>query len=57
MHKSFIREVRIGSRQLHEKMQEYGIAHVYEEYDSDHGLLRREQKKKSIPMVVRALTA
>jgi enterochelin esterase-like enzyme len=45
----------LGSRQLVEKFKAFGIKHVYEEYDSDHGLLRREQKKKSIPMVVRAL--
>jgi len=25
-------------------------------YDSDHFLLRREQERKSIPMIVRALT-
>jgi S-formylglutathione hydrolase FrmB len=45
----------LGSRQLHLKLGQYGIKHTYEEYDSNHGLLRREQKKKSIPMVVRAL--
>lgn len=46
----------LGSRQLHQKLNEFGIPHVYEEYDSDHGTLRREQKKKSIPLVVKALT-
>lgn len=46
----------LGARQLHLKLEEFGIEHVYEEYDSDHFLLRREQKKKSIPMVVKALT-
>ncbi len=46
-----------GARQLHEKLKAFGIKHIYEEYDSDHGLLRREQKKKSIPMMVSALMA
>lgn len=45
----------LGSRQLHRKLEQAGIEHVYEEYDSDHFLLRREQEKKSIPMIVRAL--
>lgn len=45
----------LGSRQLHQKLNTFGINHHYEEYDSDHGLLRREQKKKSIPLVVQAL--
>ena len=45
----------LGSRQVHQKLNEFGIEHVYEEYDSNHGLLRREQKKKSIPLVVNAL--
>ncbi len=47
----------LGSRQLSEKLHEFGIKHVYEEYDSDHGLLRREQKKRSIPQVVAALSS
>lgn len=46
----------LGARQLHRKLEGLGIEHVYEEYDSDHFLLRREQERKSIPMVVRALT-
>lgn len=45
----------LGSRQLHLKLDEFGVKHVYEEYDSDHFLLRREQEKKTIPMVVKAL--
>jgi S-formylglutathione hydrolase FrmB len=45
----------LGSRQVHRKLEQCGISHVYEEYDSDHFLLRREQEKKSIPQVVRAL--
>lgn len=45
----------LGSRQLHRKLEAQGIEHVYEEYDSDHFLLRREQERKSIPMVVLAL--
>jgi hypothetical protein len=45
----------LGARQLHQRLNKSGIDHVYEEYDGDHGLLRREQKKKSIPMVVEAL--
>jgi enterochelin esterase-like enzyme len=45
----------LGARQLHQRLDQFGIDHVYEEYDGDHGLLRREQKKKSIPMVVQAL--
>lgn len=46
----------LGSRQLTAKLTQFGIKHHYEEYDSDHFLLRREQKKKSIPMVVEALS-
>ena len=46
----------LGSRQVHRKLEKAGIEHVYEEYDSDHFLLRREQERKSIPMIVRALT-
>lgn len=45
----------LGSRQLHQKLKQFDVPHVYEEYDSNHGLLRREQKKRSIPMVVHAL--
>ena len=45
----------LGARQLHQRLEKFGIEHVFEEYDGDHGLLRREQKKKSIPMVVKAL--
>jgi enterochelin esterase family protein len=46
----------LGARQLHRRLEASGIPHVYEEYDSNHNLLRREQKKKSIPMIVRALS-
>ena len=46
----------LGSRQLHRNLEKAGIEHVWEEYDSDHFLLRREQERKSIPMIVRALT-
>lgn len=45
----------LGARQLHQQLDRFGITHVYEEYDSDHFLLRREQERKSIPMVVAAL--
>jgi enterochelin esterase family protein len=45
----------LGSRQVHRKLAQCDIDHVYEEYDSDHFLLRREQERKSIPMVVKAL--
>jgi S-formylglutathione hydrolase FrmB len=45
----------LGSRQVHRKMEKFGIEHIYEEYDSDHFLLRREQERKSIQLVVRAL--
>jgi enterochelin esterase family protein len=46
----------LGARQLHRNLEKARIEHVYEEYDSDHFLLRREQERKSIPMIVRALT-
>jgi enterochelin esterase-like enzyme len=46
----------LGSRQLHQKLDEFGVTHIYEEYDSDHFLLRWEQKKKSIPMMAKALS-
>lgn len=45
----------LGARQLHQKLDEFGIAHTYEEYDSDHFLLRKEQKRKTIPMLVDTL--
>lgn len=45
----------LGARQLKNKLTEFGIKHVYDEYDSDHFLLRRMQKKKSIPLMLKAL--
>jgi enterochelin esterase family protein len=45
----------LGSRQLHRKLEGLGIEHVYEEYDSDHFLLRRLQEKKAIEMIARVL--
>jgi enterochelin esterase family protein len=44
-----------GSRQLHEELKKHGIDHTYEEYDSDHFLLRRRQELKTIPQMVAAL--
>ena len=46
----------LGARQLHQKLDAFGITHVFDEYDSDHFLLRREQKRKTIPMLVEALS-
>ena len=46
----------LGARQLHARLEGYGIDHVYEEYDSDHFLLRKEQKRKSIPLLAKALS-
>lgn len=46
----------LGARQLHQALDDAGIKHVFDEYDSDHFLLRKEQKRKSIPMLVEALT-
>ncbi len=46
----------LGARQLHAKLEGFRISHVYEEYDSDHFLLRREQKRKSIPLLAQALS-
>jgi enterochelin esterase family protein len=46
----------LGARQLHEELDKHGIEHVFDEYDSDHFLLRWEQKKKSIPMLVKAIS-
>ena len=46
----------LGARQLHQKLDEFGVKHVFEEYDSDHFLLRREQKRKTIPMLDAALS-
>ena len=45
----------LGSRQLHEQLDAHGIDHIYEEYDSDHFLLRRQQELKTIPAMVAAL--
>lgn len=45
----------LGARQLHQALEAAGIVHVFEEYDSDHFLLRREQKRKTIPMLVGTL--
>jgi enterochelin esterase family protein len=44
-----------GSRQLHAELDKHGIDHIYEEYDSDHFLLRRQQELKTIPQMVAAL--
>jgi hypothetical protein len=46
----------LGARQLHAKLNQFDINHIYEEYDSDHFLLRPEQKRKSIPLLAEALT-
>ena len=46
-----------GSRQLHEELNRHAIDHIYEEYDSDHFLLRRQQELKTIPQMVAALQA
>lgn len=46
----------LGSRQLHQKLDEFGIDHIYEEYDSDHFIMRRAQEKKSIPLLAKALS-
>lgn len=45
----------LGSRQVHEQMLKHNIDHIYEEYDSDHFLLRRVQELKTIPQLVTAL--
>jgi enterochelin esterase-like enzyme len=45
----------LGSRQLHEQLDAHNIEHIYEEYDSDHFLLRRQQELKTIPAMVAAL--
>jgi enterochelin esterase family protein len=45
----------LGSRQLHEQLDAHNIGHIYEEYDSDHFLLRRQQELKTIPAMVAAL--
>jgi hypothetical protein len=47
----------LGSRQLHEQLDAHNIDHIYEEYDSDHFLLRRVQELKTIPAMVAALQA
>ncbi len=44
-----------GSRQLHDELLRHNIDHIYEEYDSDHFLLRRRQELKTIPAMVAAL--
>jgi enterochelin esterase-like enzyme len=46
----------LGSRQLHQRLDQHNIPHTYEEYDSDHFLLRREQERKSIPLLIQALS-
>jgi enterochelin esterase-like enzyme len=45
----------LGARQLHEQLDAHQIEHIYEEYDSDHFLLRRQQELKTIPALVAAL--
>jgi enterochelin esterase family protein len=45
-----------GSRQLHDELEKHGVQHIYEEYDSDHFLLRRQQELKTIPAMVAVLT-
>ena len=47
----------LGSRQLVDNLKKNGIDHIYDEYDSDHGMLRRAQKKKSIPLIVKAISS
>jgi S-formylglutathione hydrolase FrmB len=45
----------LGARQLHRALEDAGIDHIFDEYDSDHFLLRKEQKRKTIPMLVETL--
>lgn len=45
----------LGARQLRAELQRLGIEHTYEEYNSDHFLMRRAQKRKSIPLLVKAI--
>jgi hypothetical protein len=47
----------LGARQLHQKLDEFGIQHVYEEYDSDHFIMRRKQEKKTIAALAKVLSA
>jgi enterochelin esterase family protein len=47
----------LGARQLHEELLKHGVEHIYEEYDSDHFLLRRRQELKTIPQLAAALQA
>jgi enterochelin esterase family protein len=46
----------LGARQLHRKLEAQRIAHIYEEYDSDHFILRRHQETKSIPLLAKSLS-
>jgi enterochelin esterase family protein len=46
----------LGARQRHEQLDAHGIEHIYEEYDSDHFIMRRQQEKKTIPMLAKALS-
>ena len=48
--------LHLGARQLHARLDRFNIDHIYEEYDSDHFLLRREQKRKSLPLLAEALS-
>ncbi|HSG18409.1 MAG TPA: alpha/beta hydrolase-fold protein [Anaerolineae bacterium] len=47
--------LQLGARQLHARLERFEVDHIYEEYNSDHFLLRREQKRKSIPLLADAL--
>ncbi len=46
----------LGARQLHEELERHGIEHIYEEYDSDHFIMRRQQEKKTIAMLANVLS-
>ena len=46
----------LGARRIHNQLTELGIEHTYEEYDSDHFLLRRVHELKVLPKLVAALT-
>jgi enterochelin esterase family protein len=45
----------LGARQLHEQLNAHNVEHIYEEYDSDHFLLRRQQELKTTAAMASAL--
>jgi enterochelin esterase-like enzyme len=47
--------MHFGMRRFHRKLEEYGVPHVYEEFDDDHTAVDYRMDR-SLPFLARALS-